>query len=1040
MEDILILTTISNVNSRGFDVEMNKSFTGDEVVTVYPTAYPDEKLQAKIVLNTQVNSDLARSIVIGPSEYIPATDPKLVDSNPNFTEDTLLKNNVEYTVEIFREGEIAKDNFRVSTYPGIVDCVVNSYGNRIITVDFKYPLRNLLDHKEVDAGKDKHDHLTNFYILYYGLDSEAPSGVSADKDWVGYIGVKSFYDNSGGDPTSYTVYPFRVDLSDDGKRIEIQRNYTGIPLGEHKLIVNYAKQQKSLDEYIIDFSENETPVIGKDFIITRDAIAAKPVELVALSRTEVIVKFDKAVILLDAEKNIFKLNETALVVESYERYGYGFNEVKYTLDLNSALPVGESVLTVNPVTDASGYKTQETNLPIIVDANRPELLLVEQVVDNSEVETKIKLIYSDIMNTEVAGEASVINEEKYQILDEDNIEKLINSVEIVRANENEFLMKTELLPAGMYKLVVTNVKDELNTVIDPNPTEKVFEIKDYSVPKVIKVIATNDVGEITPGEGPISTPDTIMSEEDNAIVIMFNEPMNIIDPYSAIETTNYMLINGNSGIDYKLNDDSTALAMKDNKWIRLTIPYENGIFNEFTRNLDSVSIGYSDVREVKYVTNASGNIYPLCDDRTVDVLVDKLDITGTAGDRNKVLIITDSTIHYVHDSGTDYDKNIFYDINKEDFLLRTVVNELATPGDPSRYGETLPILAANLIDDVTVEFTFAKGSFDSSTTALELSTIEYEKILSLDIFGKRILGKKYNNNVINKVKSTLKGVSFLKLNNTNNLKEANGQAIVAMRFTKDIAMISDDFTAIVQGNSALYVGTDPLLAGDPILDGYVITDPPTDPITLEQKIFANKPNDVVVLKVGVPDVVDNKTPNYFVSTSGAKGGIKTFDTNRNPIKEFSNIEVVDLNNEKFEWKYTKDGADSKYTFILTFSDEVKINTADTSAFTVSIDGVNQKAWKLALKDAGDNLVGTFVLNFLADQDPAGLTTPVNATVSQPPLELEKIIIEIVAVGENLPDASAEGMFAIFNPEPYSIINVNEEHYINLDYQPPSEIV
>lgn len=1033
MEGILILTTISNINSRSFDVEMNKPFTGEEVVSVYPTNDPDEKLQARIVLNTQSQGELSRSIVIGPDEYIPnITDSLLLEPNPALTPDVLLQNNVEYTVEIERDGELAKDNFRVNTYPGIVDCVVNSYGNRIITVDFKYPLKNLLDRKEESATNgDKHDHLTNLYVLYYGLDAEAPIGGAAERDWIGYIDAKTFYVNPDPPPNDYTVYPFRVTLSADGKRLEIQRNYSGIPLGEHKIIVNYAKQQKSLDEYIVDFSENETPVIGKDFIVTRDAIAAKPIGVVSLSRTEVIVKFDKPVILLEAEKNALKLGENLLVTESYERYGYGFNEIKYTLDSNSALPVGESLLTVNPVTDASGYKTQETNLPIVVEVTKPELLVVEQIIDNSEVETKIRLIYSDIMNTEVNGDVSVINKERYQIFDWNNVEKTINSVE-TRTSDYEFLMKTELLPAGMYKLVVTDVQDELGTVIDPNPTEKIFEVKDYSVPKVLKVIAIKDVGDVVKGVGPDSTPNNTMSEEDNAIVIMFNEPMNVVNPHSAVEETNYLLTNGTSDTDYKLDDDSVALAMKGNEWVRLTIPYGNGVLDYFTINTDTVSIGYSDVKEVKYVTNASGNIYPLCDVRAIDVLVDKLDITGTTNDKNKVLIISDSTVRYVHDSGVDYAKNIFYSVNKEDFLLRTVIDNTAAPGDAARYGETLPILSAKLIDDVTVEFTFAKGSFDSSTIDLELSTIEYEKIQSLDVFGKRILGQKHNNNIINKVKSTLKGISLIKLVNTDNLKEANGVALVAMKFTKDLATIGDDFTAIVQGESAMPVGTDPLLVGDVISSE-----------TGVQEIIDNTPSDVVVLKIGVPDVVDNKSAQYFVSTSEAKGGIKTYDTNKNPIEEFVNKKANELKVTNLKWEYNKDEATNKtnYVFTLTFNKDVKLNTGDNSGYTAVLDTTDDKNWKIDFAADAGTLIGTFDIRFSADQtgDPAGLTASIETST-----EANKLIMKVedsdADDATNLPSAQEVGLYTVFKPFPFSIISADDKEYVNLDFQPPSEIV
>lgn len=72
-------------------------------------------------------------------------------------------------------------------------------------------------------------------------------------------------------------------------------------------------------------------------------------------------------------------------------------------------------------------------------------------------------------------------------------------------------------------------------------------------------------------------------------------------------------------------------------------------------------------------------------------------------------------------------------------------------------------------------------------TDLKLSTVIYENIQSKDIFGKKIWGNQSNINAINRVKSTLKGISLLKLVDTTNLQAGNGQALIAMKFTKDLA-------------------------------------------------------------------------------------------------------------------------------------------------------------------------------------------------------------------------------------------------------------
>lgn len=1026
MEELLNLITISNVNNRSFDVEINNEFTGEETVTVYPTKAKEDKLQARIVLNTKNENEFSRTILIGPNEYIKDSDGVIPISNPEFNSEKLLKNDLEYTVEIEKNGEIARGSFILSTYPGIVDCNVNSYGNRIITVDFKYPVKNLFKW----ALDKTHTHLTNFYLLYYGIDAENQSNES-----IGYIDIKD-------ETLGQINYPFKVSLSNDGKRIEFQKNYVGLPLGENKLIVNYAKQQQNLSDYILDFFDKEIPVMGKSFVVTRDSSPASVVDVFSISRTEVVVKFDKPVVLIDSEMDALSINGNELTSESFERYGYGFNAIKYTLSSGNPIPVGESKITISSITDASGYKTQPVEKTIFVEAISPELLRVEQIVNDSENETFIKLVYSEVMNREVDGINSVINKDNYAIYDSNNNLMEISKIEIT-GNELEFKMTTEILPAGIYKLVVNNVTDELGTLINPNPTEFIFESYDYSVPFVKYVLATVDVLDpgSEPEKGPDLSGDDKMSNEDNSIVIMFNEPMNVLGVHSIGNVENYKLINV-SNKEYRLDYNSEALPFNKNEWLRITIPENNNLFKEFELT-DSISIGYTDIKDVKYVTNSSGNIYPFCETKNIDKLVNKLSIAESDSNSNRILITSDSTLRYVHDSGNIYENNIFYSVNKDDFRLRKVITPGVNAGDVAiAYGDEINILSAKLIDNMTIEFTVAKGTFDSSSDKLELSTVEYENIESLDIFGKRILGNQFNDNVINKVKSTLKGISFLKLNNTNNLKETNGQAIIAMKFTKDIAMISDDFTAIVKGNNPMPVGADPLFIGDPILkniDGtdYAVGDPIT---TIEQSIFANKPSDVVILKIGVPDVVDNKSAEYFVSTSNSKGGIKTFDTNRNPIKEFSNLKAVELNNEKFEWKYVKEGSKNKYIFTLTFSDEVKINTDNSSSFEIVVDGTNQKSWSLELNDGNGDLIGTFVLNFLADQDASGITSALDTVVSQPPLELNKIIIEIADETQTLPDASSEGMFAVFTPEPYSIINIEEEHYINLDYQPPSEII
>jgi hypothetical protein len=926
MADYTIMIIENTLNDYSFDLQLSTPFTSDTKVEVYPAADPDNKISVTAVPSVINYSDNIRTI--SPVQSTNPNDP------PN-----LFSRNTLYIVKVtLSSGNHLETTFTLTQFPGIIDYKLDKIGDRILTATFDYPIQNLsntVDNtQDVDINtKIDHTSLTNFYLLYNGLDLNV--SLSPENLWAGLIDLSYTKTVSG---TSTTSTPFEVRVSSDLRRIEIQSNDLGFPLGStHSLAVNYSKIQAG-GKPLTDFSPNFNilPIIGKTFTVTKEQIPAKAITMEALSPYQILVTFDKPVCLRASEYNALTLNGQIIPLVTtgtkVERYANNFYQLKYNL-LN-ALPLGKAItIGLNQITDASGYLTDATSFTIPVVATPPILVDAYQIADSAV--TKIRLVYST--NMLFTGDASATNSNNYSL---SSVFGLIlpSQITATKFNDTTVDLSLPLLQSGTYKLIVKDVQSALGVVINPNPTSKNITIIDTTLPSIVSILVP----------APISAATTAVDNTTNALVVLFNEAMQKVGDHAASNATNYKLVSNatppNPADPYIFPNVSDGnFIKKEDKWIRLTLPsgYPNNM-PLFSTNTYNLYIGYPRIQDFKYVTNASGNIYPICDYQNAFTVIPKLNIAD-----GSLSITSDHSIEYNHPS-TLITSNEFSYVDKNDFSLTD--NSTATP-------KTIEILNATLVDYTKIIFEVAQGTFTPNSTSIQLKTRAQTSITSLDIFAKQILGDQtLTKPVNNRVPSVLKGVSLVSMRNLSAV--SNAYALIALAFSSNILYTDkSDFRVYIDPNND---GTRYALPVEVVSRG-----------TAGMPDSKNLPANVVLLKAGISEpTFTSSTAKFYVETVSQGDGINTSDINGTPIAPFTStlVEKLFVTSTNFSYVAGTTGAsptDGRYIFTMTLNLPAKLklpsapilqynstlssysaitqpkgNTTSTTGSTTSTDGVN----------------------------------------------------------------------------------------------------
>lgn len=667
--------SISNINPKSFDIELTSDLTNTTKISVSSIENPDTELKFSIVKSSLNNSELVMTVL--------------------FDDSTLLEVGKEYKVVVSDNGrDVFNQTILVEDFPAIINADVKTYGNRIIEVVFPYPVKNL---DKLDSNGNKN--LNNFYAIYFNRDiiGSTTQPNSGDQiDWKGYFTIDD------------AEKMFTAKVSPDQKSIEIQSNIKNLPIGDtHSLTINYTRLQGSnitdKNFVLVDYSkeEREIPIMEKPFNLRSEQYPATPVDIKPISLTEFIITFDKEVLLRKEDIiasngstiGFVKCNGDSKIIKNRERVGSDKKSLKYTLNPSTPLTTGTNVeIRISPITDASGFTTKD--LPIFKDitAEAPTTDTVSQDTSAHDSDkTKINIKYSWNMN--IPSSTNISN----YILTSNTLlaEPIkINSITSLSDPTNEFIIETDKLPAGSYQLCISNITDIFGTPI--NNECKIFDIVDLTVPKVEKILM----------------PDS----DKDVILVIFDGVMNISNEYGANVANNYRLIQTPGSTDPVPLSSSTSKIdpLNSNKWMRINLPSKF----DATANTSAINIGYAKLKDILYVTNQSGNIFPIYKENLVTNLVPQLDIS-----RGSMSILSDNSLKFTVDTSNE-------------FMFNTS-NPILADFKFIKDSNTINPTSVALSDDYkNLTFTFPSGTFESSTTTLEMKTAD--TVTTTDIFGKKI--------------------------------------------------------------------------------------------------------------------------------------------------------------------------------------------------------------------------------------------------------------------------------------------------------------
>lgn len=571
--------------------------------------------------------------------------------------------------------------------------------------------------------------LINYYFRYFGTDDEGTLYEPKDKpiDWLGYF--------AGHDITTK--------VSSDNRKIEIQFDAYSLPTASiaqgdvpHQLIINYAKTFPNYagDFRIADANNNPFPIIRESVEFIKDSIKAKVTNIVALSKDEVLVYFDKPVLCHSYDGDSDDVHYQIITINGntpklVERYDNSYNILHCHLTSNNALPVGSIDVTIGSIIDACGYKTDITTKTINVVAIKPKVLSMKQGSTlNEGAETVLDIKFSEDMS--VLGLDLIPYFQIYKI--DGEITELINPISITNLAQSPIdTLKVSIVPAlepgGLYEIHIFDMEDIYSTVMEDY--KGLLHIKDMSAPEIQAIYLTDHTSFTD-------------SAEQYKIAFLFNETMESENKHSLTQCSNYMfyyladpsqlaIFNqcNESAVKFPLNSDNTISvdSLKGNTIARIVLNQEtyplniNSVLVPFTPENLIVKAGYCDLTDVKYLTNSAGNVLDfVCP--VNEVLSNKVNLsTLTTADFN---VIDSKTVVMTY----NVKNNEIIKIEKFAFSLDTgVIAENVLINPVSRDSVTGIVTG-------TLTITFPENSFDDSGRSISIDNS------CEDIFGNTIIG------------------------------------------------------------------------------------------------------------------------------------------------------------------------------------------------------------------------------------------------------------------------------------------------------------
>ena len=313
-------------------------------------------------------------------------------------------------------------------------------------------------------------------------------------------------------------------------------------------------------------------------------------------------------------------------------------------------------------------------------------------------------------------------------------------------NRTATLEVADKLDAGNHVLSAQDIEDIYELAMLPQSIG--FTIIDTSVPIVESV-----------------------TYRERAVVIKFDESMLAVGEHSTTNTSNYLIASN------VLPFETTSFPMKENRWIRLTLPETASVLplGDIITGYSTINIGYPKLKEVRYVENLSGNIYPLCKINDIVGPIEEIDISNGA-----VTVLTTEVLQYKY-TGT----NEIYNVDMNDFDI-TLDGEIITP------------LYLELVDDKTIKFVFAANTFNGGSTDVVVYT-KTDVNYTIDIYGLPIKGDAETlPPAINGLRANIEGISLISNDNTS--------ATLRMSFNKPIAHFEkNDFICVLNNSSVLSI-------------------------------------------------------------------------------------------------------------------------------------------------------------------------------------------------------------------------------------------
>lgn len=256
-----------------------------------------------------------------------------------------------------------------------------------------------------------------------------------------------------------------------------------------------------------------------------------------------------------------------------------------------------------------------------------------------------------------------------------------------------------------------------------------------------------NIDNILANENNLDVEEIVVNEDYSKIIIKFNKRISTIGKHSALNLKNYKInkLNDNKTIIGKYNFINRGIPIKDNLWVRYSIP--TSIKGDLSKNINSysISIGYSFLNGDRYVSSIDGDL--LSTTKTIIKVLGLYDISNTSNELN---IVSDRKVLFKY-SGDETLERIVY----KDFKFIKL-------GSDGRQ-EIIDPISAKIVEEKNILFTFKPLTFSEEDRNLQLYNIN-NSCFSLDSFGQplKLCSTNPNITVRNNIPATVKAISLVR--------------------------------------------------------------------------------------------------------------------------------------------------------------------------------------------------------------------------------------------------------------------------------------